>query len=106
MKDDPDRVLDEYLVVLAQAGSPEALDRLTRRRNMATTEVAIIPANRPQPAFIPSCSSRSFGLRRRLRPCCEHAPGRGSGARHGPGLTAGTATHGASADRVSSRIAS
>lgn len=31
MNDDPDRVLDEYLVVLAQGGSSEALDRLTRR---------------------------------------------------------------------------
>jgi RNA polymerase sigma-70 factor (ECF subfamily) len=31
MNDDPDRVLDAYLVVLAQGGSREAFDRLTRR---------------------------------------------------------------------------
>jgi len=31
MNDDPDRVLDGYLVVLAQGGSREAFDRLTRR---------------------------------------------------------------------------
>jgi len=31
MNDDPDRVLDGYLVVLAQGGSRQAFDRLTRR---------------------------------------------------------------------------
>ncbi len=48
MKDDPDRVLDEYLVVLAQGGSPEALDRLTRRWTPRLLRYAARTAGNPE----------------------------------------------------------